>query len=59
VTVGKRLTPDLNLLYSRDLGGSDERLLSVEYTLSDRLSFVLTRAEPGGFGFDLRLRHSR
>jgi translocation and assembly module TamB len=59
LTLGKRITPDLNVVYSQDLRGTEERLLSVEYTLSDRLSLLLTRADPEGFGFDLRLRHSR
>jgi hypothetical protein len=59
LTVGKRLTPDLNVLYSVDLRGTEDRLISVEYTLSDRLSLLLTQSEPGGLGFDLRLRHSR
>ena len=59
LTVGKRVTADLSVLYSVDLRGTDERLLSVEYTLSDRFSVLLTRTEPGGFGFDVRLRHSR
>lgn len=59
LTVGKRLTPDVNVLYSVDLGGTAERLISLEYTLSDRFSLLMTRAEPAGFGFDLRLRRSR
>lgn len=60
LTVGKRLTPDVNVLYTVDLGGTTERLVSVEYTLSDRFSLLLTQApEPTGFGFDLRLRRSR
>jgi translocation and assembly module TamB len=59
VTVGKRITPDLNVLYAQDLTGSGERLLSVEYTLSDRLSLLLSRSDPDGFGFDVRLRRSR
>ncbi|HSB62414.1 MAG TPA: translocation/assembly module TamB domain-containing protein, partial [Vicinamibacteria bacterium] len=59
VTLGKRITPDLNVLYSQDLRGSEQRILSLEYTLSDRLSLLLTREDPGGFGFDLRLRQSR
>ncbi len=58
VTVGKRLTPDLNVQYSSDLRGSEDRILSIEYTLSDKLSLLLTRAEPGGLAFDLRLRQS-
>ena len=66
VTVGKRLTPDLNVLYSQDLRGTEERILAVEYILSDRLSLRLTRTDPGtaktgvekGWGFDLRIRKS-
>jgi hypothetical protein len=59
ITVGKRLTPDLNVQYSTDLRGTEERILSIEYTLSDRLSLLLTRNDPGGYGFDLRLRQLR
>jgi hypothetical protein len=66
VTVGKRLTPDLNVLYSQDLRGTEERILAIEYNLSDRLSLRLTRTDPGtaktgvekGWGFDLRIRQS-
>jgi translocation and assembly module TamB len=59
LTVGKRLTPDLSVIYSQDLRGTEERILSVEYILSDRLSLLLTREQPGGLGFDLRLRRTR
>jgi translocation and assembly module TamB len=59
LTLGKRLTPDVALVYSVDLRGTEERLVSVEYTLSERVSLLLTRSEPGGLGFDLRLRQSR
>jgi translocation and assembly module TamB len=59
LTVGKRLTPDLSVIYSQDLRGTEERILSIEYILSDRLSLLLTREQPGGLGFDLRLRQSR
>lgn len=67
VTVGKRVTPDLNVLYSQDLRGTEERILAVEYTLSDRFSLLLTRTDPGaaktgverGWAFDLRIRQSR
>lgn len=57
VTVGKRLAPNLNVLYSVDLRGTEERLVSVEYHLSDRFSLLLTRSDIEGYGFDLRLRH--
>ncbi len=59
LTLGKRLTPDLNVLYSIDLKGGQERLLAVEYTLSDRFSVLLTSSEPGGRGLDVRIRQSR
>jgi translocation and assembly module TamB len=59
ITVGKRITPEVNVLYSVDLRSAQEHLFSVEYTLSDRFSLLVTRADPGGYGFDLRLRQSR
>jgi translocation and assembly module TamB len=59
LTVGRRITPDLTILYSADLVGANERLISVEYNVSDRLSFVLTQSQPDGFGFDVMLRQSR
>jgi translocation and assembly module TamB len=59
VTVGKRLTSGLNVVYSQDLGGPGQRLVAVEYILSDRFSLLLTRSDPDGFGFDVRLRRSR
>ena len=67
VTVGKRLTPDLNVLYSQDLRGTEERILALEYTLSDRFSLLLTWADPGtaktgterGWAFDVRIRQLR
>jgi translocation and assembly module TamB len=59
VTLGKRITPDLSVIYAQDLSGTGERLISVEYTLSDRFSLLLTRSDPDGFGFDVRLRRSR
>ena len=59
LTVGKRITPDVNVVYSLDLRGTEQRVLSVEYTLSDRLSILLTSSDLEGLGFDLRLRHSR
>jgi translocation and assembly module TamB len=67
VTVGKRLTPDLNVLYSQDLRGTEERIVAIEYTLSDRFSLLLTHTDPGqaktgteqGWAFDVRIRQSR
>jgi len=30
--------------------------VAVEYTLSDRLSVLLTQSQTSGYGFDLRIR---
>ena len=58
--MGKRITPDLSVLYSQDLRSNDVRLISLEYTLRDWLSLLLTREDPtGGFGVDVRLRQAR
>jgi autotransporter translocation and assembly factor TamB len=59
ISLGKRITPDVNVLYSIDLRGVQDPFLSLEYTLSDRFSLSISRADPGGYGFDLRLRQSK
>ena len=59
ITLGKRITPDLSVQYSLDLRNSQERILSIEYTLSDRLSVLLTSSQTEGAGFDIAMRHSR
>jgi hypothetical protein len=59
LSVGKRLTSDLNVLYSVDLRGTEERILVVEYTFSDRLSVLAIFEDPGGAGFDLKIRRAR
>ena len=59
LTVGKRLVSDLSVLYSVDLRGTEERVLSVEYDLSDRLSLLFTRTEnPTENAFDIRFVRS-
>jgi translocation and assembly module TamB len=60
LNMGKRITPDLSVLYSQDLRSNDVRLISLEYTLRDWLSLLLTREDPtGGFGVDVRFRQAR
>ena len=58
LTAGKRITPDLSVVFSQELRGNDEHLLSLEYSLSDKVSILLTRDSLLGLGFDLRLRRS-
>jgi translocation and assembly module TamB len=59
LTVGKRVTPDLSMLYSIDLKNGRDQLISVEYTLSDRFSVLFTSSELSGPGVDIRVRKSR
>ena len=60
VTVGRRVTRDLTITYSQNLTSSGqsglERIVLVEYRLSNRLSVVGYRNERGDLGFDMRLR---
>lgn len=57
LVVGKRLTPDLELLYSSDVGAQrSQNAASIEYSLRNRFSIVLTREEPRGWGADVRTR---
>jgi translocation and assembly module TamB len=59
VTFGQRITKDLTVTYSQNLtaGASGiERVILIEYRLSNRFSIVGYRNERGELGFDVRLR---
>lgn len=56
LTVGKRVTRDLEVVYSGYVAGGTDKLVTVEYTLSNRFSLVGSWQEPGGFGGDARAR---
>ena len=59
ITIGQRITRDLTVTYSQNLtsgvSGID-RVILVEYRLSNRFSVVGFRNERGELGFDVRLR---
>ncbi|MFL6213671.1 MAG: translocation/assembly module TamB domain-containing protein [Blastocatellia bacterium] len=59
VTFGQRITKDLTVTYSQNLTSGPsgiERVVLVEYRLSNRFSVVGYRNERGELGFDVRLR---
>jgi translocation and assembly module TamB len=59
VTIGQRITKDLTVTYSQNLTSGPsgiERVVLVEYRLSNRFSVVGYRNERGELGFDVRLR---
>ncbi|MEO8499820.1 MAG: translocation/assembly module TamB domain-containing protein, partial [Vicinamibacteria bacterium] len=55
LTVGKRIG-DLEVVYSFQISGGSEKLVTAEYSLSNRFSLVGSWQEPGGFGLDARTR---
>ena len=57
LTVGKRVTKNLEVTYSRNIfGGTESQLATAEFSLTNRFSLVLSWEEPGGFGADVRTR---
>jgi len=59
ITVGQRITKDLTVTYSQNLTSGPaglDRVVLVEYRLSNRFSVVGYRNERGELGFDVRLR---
>ena len=59
LSLGKRITRDVDFYYSVDLKSTQEQLYSLEYTVSRRLSILFTKADPQGAGVDLRLKNSQ
>ena len=59
ITIGQRVTKDLTFTYSQNLtsgAAGIDRVVLVEYRLSNRFSLVGVRNERGELGFDVRLR---
>lgn len=60
VTIGQQITRDLTLTYSQNLTSSGpsglDRIILVEYRLSNRFSIVGFRNEGNELGFDVRVR---
>jgi len=65
LTVGKRLSKEVSVTYSTNVTSDPNQILSVEYRVSDRLSFVAqyeqasTRqlsSRNNSFSFDIRFR---
>jgi hypothetical protein len=57
LTVGKRVARDLEVVYSRTIrGGAEDQLATVEYSLTNRFSLVVSWEEREGFAADVRTR---
>jgi translocation and assembly module TamB len=57
VTVEERVTRDFTVTYSTTTSGSQQRVIEIEYTLSDRVSLIGERDQNGVFGVEVRFRH--
>jgi translocation and assembly module TamB len=56
ITISQRLSPNLQVTYSRNLSTSQEQIVVLEYDVTKNLSIVATRDENGKFGIDFRFR---
>jgi len=54
LTVGKKVSKDLIILYSSDLSGQREYIVYIEYSISDNFSLIGMRNENGAFSIDLK-----
>ncbi len=57
VTVQEQLAHDFTITYVNTTGGLQQRIIQVEWALSDRVSIVGIRDQNGVFGLELDLRH--
>ena len=56
LTVGKRVTRNLEVVYSQVFGGIESQLVTAEYSLTNRFSLILSYEEKSGLGVDVRSR---
>ena len=56
ITISQRLSKDVTITFSRNLGTHEEQIVLVEYAVSRNLSIVGTRDEDGKFSLDFRFR---
>ena len=57
VTIEEQVTRDFTVTYSTNTSGSQQRIIEVEYALSDRVSLIGERDQNGVFGVEVRFRH--
>lgn len=58
LTIGKRISERLYLSYTQLLTSSQrDQLILVEFTQSDRLSWIVSQNEDDTYAIDVRVRH--
>jgi autotransporter translocation and assembly factor TamB len=59
VTIGKRVSDRVYFTFSRNLSSSsNDQILLLEYDVSERLSWVLSRNEDATYAIEFRVRHT-
>ncbi|MEW6457331.1 MAG: translocation/assembly module TamB domain-containing protein [Acidobacteriota bacterium] len=56
LTVGKKISKDLFIIYSTNLSTQQEEIIFAEFQLSNDVSLIGMKNEEGRFGFDIKLR---
>ena len=54
LTVGKRITKDLNIIYSTNIAENQQDVLIIEYRLGPRTLVVASRDEYGSYGVEVQ-----
>jgi autotransporter translocation and assembly factor TamB len=57
ITIGKRISPNVYLTYSRALNASQDEVILLEYDQNDRISWIISRNEDRSFAIDFRVRY--
>ena len=56
VTVEEQVTRDFSLTYSTNTAGAQQRIIHLEYDLSDKVSLIGERDQNGVLGVEVRFR---
>ena len=57
VTVEEQVARDFTITYSQNASGIQQRVVQIDWDLTDRVSLIGDRDQNGVFGLELRLRH--
>ncbi len=57
LTLTRRISDKVFLTYSRELNANQYEIILLEYEMSDRVSWILSRNEDRSFALDFRIRH--
>ena len=56
LTIGKRISNRAYLTFSRSISSTSDQIILLEYSQTDRISWILTRNEDASYALDIRVR---